>query len=118
MSVIVISLCAFIALLLRFRRKRRVTSEYVTRALEDFLSNQGGPYDWDDFLSLSLSDPQLDEIRRRCAAIDWMTCGGKEELKLILRDLKTLLNARASEAKQIEMPMEQGVGAAERDSKH
>jgi hypothetical protein len=34
--------------------------------IENFLDGQGGPWDWDDFVSFAITDPVLDEIRERC----------------------------------------------------
>jgi hypothetical protein len=46
------------------------TREEVARILEDFLSSSGRPWNWDDFLSFSLDDEELEAIRVRCAALD------------------------------------------------
>ncbi len=40
--------------------------EFV-KVIDDFLSGDIGPYDWDDFISVSLDDPELDYIRLQCA---------------------------------------------------
>jgi len=46
------------------------TREEVAKILEDFLSSRGGEWDWDDFLSFSLDDRELEAIRVRCAKLD------------------------------------------------
>lgn len=63
------------------RRPLRRTKKDVERTLEDFLKGQGGPYDWDDFLTFPIADPRLELVRVRCAAVDWMTGEGRGEIR-------------------------------------
>jgi hypothetical protein len=46
------------------------TREEVTKILDDFLSSRGGAWDWDDSLSFSLDDQELETIRNRGAKLD------------------------------------------------
>jgi hypothetical protein len=46
------------------------TREEVAKIFEDFLSDRGGAWDWDDFISFSLDDQELEAIRIRCARLD------------------------------------------------
>lgn len=41
------------------------TPEAVAKILRDFLEGTGGPYDWDDFESVPITDPKLEDVRRR-----------------------------------------------------
>jgi hypothetical protein len=41
----------------------------VLLEIEKFLSDRGGAYDWDDFTSIKLDDPQLEAIRIFCADV-------------------------------------------------
>jgi len=34
------------------------------------LAGTGGPWDWDDFISVPIADPALERLRRRCAQLD------------------------------------------------
>jgi hypothetical protein len=43
------------------------SQEQVLLEIEKFLSDGGGAYDWDDFTSIKIDDPQLDAIRIFCA---------------------------------------------------
>jgi hypothetical protein len=45
----------------------RLTREEVADIIEAFLNGTGGRWDWDDFCSIRIKDPDLDAIRRRCA---------------------------------------------------
>jgi len=46
------------------------TREEVAEILEDFLESRGGDWDWDDFISFSIEDQELETIRTRCANLD------------------------------------------------
>ena len=50
----------------KLKRTRNEVAEFI----ENFLDGKGGPYDWDDFISIPISDPTLDQIRQRCARLD------------------------------------------------
>jgi len=45
----------------------KLTSLEVSELIDNFTSDKSAPYEWDDFISVSFSDPALEEIRRRCA---------------------------------------------------
>lgn len=44
--------------------------QYIVETIRAFLAGQGGKWDWDDFTSCSLRNPQLDSIRRRASEVD------------------------------------------------
>lgn len=39
----------------------------IADIVEAFLLNKDGPWDWDDFISIRQSDPDMDKIRKMCA---------------------------------------------------
>ena len=41
----------------------------VATYLRNFLTGQGGEWDWDDFTSIRIKDPFLEDIRMRCASL-------------------------------------------------
>lgn len=47
-----------------------LTSADVASYLDDFLNERGGDWDWDDFTSIPITDPQLEEIRSEAANVD------------------------------------------------
>ena len=47
----------------------KLSKDEVADAIQDFLDGKGGAYDWDDFISIPISDQQLDEIRKICAGL-------------------------------------------------
>jgi len=46
------------------------TAEEVVGYLKGFLEETGGPWDWDDFTSIPIADPRLEDIRQRVVALD------------------------------------------------
>jgi hypothetical protein len=70
------------------RHPRRLGKDAVIKMLENFLDGNGGPYDWDDFLTLPIADPDLEAVRRRCNDIDWKTDVGTATLRKELERLK------------------------------
>lgn len=51
----------------------------VAKYLEDFVNNQGGERDWDDFTSIPIEDPELDKVRQFCeeARLRWPAPDGR-----------------------------------------
>ena len=45
------------------------TKAQVANVIEAFLNGTGGQWDWDEFTSCPISDPELDRVRQRCAAL-------------------------------------------------
>jgi hypothetical protein len=41
----------------------------VAEQLDSFLSGRGNNWDWDDFVSVKIDDPELDRIRALCAEL-------------------------------------------------
>ena len=69
----------------------RRTPEEVVRPLEDFLHGTGGAYDWDDFVSVPIEDPELEGLRRRADAIRLpLDAAGRETLRALLEEAKVI----------------------------
>jgi len=45
------------------------TREDVIREIQKFLRDEGGAYDWDEFISVPINDRKLDAIRIECAEL-------------------------------------------------
>ena len=45
------------------------TKAEVATIIEQFLDGSGGRWDWDEFTSCRIADPELDAIRRRCGEL-------------------------------------------------
>lgn len=46
------------------------TPAEVAKFMQDFLNGTGPKWEWDDFLSTPLADPELEKIRERCRHLD------------------------------------------------
>ena len=74
------------------------TREEVAGEIERFLAGTGGPWAWDDFISIPISDPQLDRIRRRCGQLreqfppdvssQYCGAGGMDVMRSMISDLR------------------------------
>ena len=72
--------------------------EEVADVIESFLDGTCGRWDWDDFISVPLSNSQLNEIRVRCAGLPdrfppteaGYYCGpeGFEVMRALVRELR------------------------------
>jgi hypothetical protein len=49
-----------------FSHSRKKTAKDVRDVLVRFVDGTAGPYEFDDFVSVSIGDPRLDAIRERC----------------------------------------------------
>ena len=47
----------------------RRTKQEAAIYIENFLLDRGGEWDWDDFTSFRIADPELDAIRVRCGQL-------------------------------------------------
>ncbi len=45
-----------------------LSRDEVAGIIESFLNGTSGEWDWDDFISIPLEDPELEAVRRKCAA--------------------------------------------------
>src|SRR5262249_14533127 len=81
-------------------KPNKLSAGEVARILEGFLEGTGGRWDWDDFtLGMSLDDPELEEIRKRCAGL-WQEFPSdnprhycSEQGRTVIRDYITQLRA-------------------------
>lgn len=90
-TIIIIALITFFVVANWWTNQRPLqrSAKDVANTLKAFLTESGGPYDWDDFLQFRIADPSLDALRRRCDAIDWMTDAGREKIRQELEALRS-----------------------------
>jgi hypothetical protein len=79
-------------------KKMKRTTENVIQEISKFLNGAGAAHDWDDFISISISDPRLDAIRIECSDLrdkyppgterKYCSDEGLNRLEEILNDLK------------------------------
>jgi hypothetical protein len=92
---------AELAALRPIEARMKMTREEVEKVIEQFLSSTGNKWDWDDFVSMRLEDPELEQIRRSCAALPelypptvnsgYCDAQGLKALRSTLKNLKTPL---------------------------
>jgi hypothetical protein len=56
--------------LMAWRAGPRMSRGQLASVLESLAEGTAGPWDWDDFLSVPIGDPDLDRIRLRCSRLD------------------------------------------------
>jgi len=90
--VIAIPLAALAALVSWiFQLKRSQSARDVADELRDFLDGQGDACAWDDFTTLAIADPQLDQIREQALEVDLpLTEDGAATLRMLLAEAEQL----------------------------
>jgi hypothetical protein len=70
--------------------KKREAGE-VASYLRNFINGGGGEWDWDDFTSVPIADPRLEDIRRRAGAVELpATDDGVAVLRGLLAEVERL----------------------------
>jgi hypothetical protein len=70
LAILFAPLVALVALALRFlpgKKTRDRSAEEVAQYLRNFINGEGENWDWDDFESVPITDPELDRIRKEAA---------------------------------------------------
>ena len=67
-----------------FGLKAKLSASEVATYLRNFVEGGGEPWDWDDFTSVPIDDPRLEDIRLRALAIDLPVT---DEGSAVLREL-------------------------------
>lgn len=68
--VIVVPIALIVKLLMPLEHPINLSAKEVAKYLRDFRDGTGGDWDWDDFTSVLIADPRLDDIRARAARLD------------------------------------------------
>ena len=59
----------FVALSYLTKRHNRMSPFKIADIIERFIEGKGSKWDWDDFISSPINDPNLDKIRIRCSQL-------------------------------------------------
>lgn len=59
---------------------------YAAQTIRSFLNKTCGPYDWDDFISCPIRDPEVNNIRLRARNLDLPVVADAERELLALAD--------------------------------
>lgn len=74
----------------------RLSASEIVLYIDDFLNGRGEPFDWDDFTSIKLADPDLDRIRSRAADVRLpVDRYGRLTLEELLREARALASKEA-----------------------
>ena len=77
-----------------FSKPAKRTPAEVAGFIRDFIEGTGSDWDWDDFTSVRLADPKLEEIRRHADMIALpVTPEGRRELEALLMRADALKSA-------------------------
>jgi hypothetical protein len=64
------------------------SADEVARYLENEINETSGDWDWDDFTSVPITDPFLDDMRAMASLVDYPPDeAGKDELRALLRQV-------------------------------
>lgn len=75
-------------------KSRQEEAAYVARTIRAFLNGSGGDWDWDDFTSCSLSNVEVDYLRRRAASVEMpVDDDGRAELLTLAGEADLLAGA-------------------------
>ena len=78
-------------IILPFERPSKVSPEEVRAYLHHMINDSGEAFDWDDFISIRIKDPELDEIRSQAARIELpLNEAGKQKLRVLLKEVEIL----------------------------
>lgn len=78
---------------LPFERPMKRTPEEVAAYLRDFIGGSGDERDWDEFVSIRITDPRLDSIRKRASQFPDVR---KHELTMLLSEAEGLASPAPS----------------------
>jgi len=77
----------------------QLSREDVADTIEAFVNDTSGEWDWDDFISIPLKDPELEAIRKRCGMMrdefppteprQYCNKAGFEAMRRIVAELRT-----------------------------
>ena len=91
LAIPVILLITLAVRLLGLKASVDLTAQEVESYLRDFLEGTGGDWEWDDFTSIAITDPTLEDIREEAAFIPLpLDAEGEATLRRLLEQVRTL----------------------------
>lgn len=91
-AIILIPLVIIVKLItMPFERPHTWPPEKVAAYIRDFLAGTGSEWDWDDFISASLADPDLEKICQRAARVELpLSDKGRATLSALLAEAEAM----------------------------
>jgi len=82
-------------LLIPFERPQKVSAIQVALYLQEFIEGFGADWDWDDFTSVPIADPQLESIRARASQVNLpVDDAGLATLGALLSEVENLIEQK------------------------
>lgn len=69
LTIIVGLIVLFMFLNYYARKRNNPSSLKVAETIERFINGTGATWEWDDFISVPIKDPELDKIRSNCSRL-------------------------------------------------
>ena len=78
-------------IILPFERPKEISSKEVRDYLQDMINASGTAFDWDDFTSIRIKNPELEKIRSQASEIELpINEAGKQKLRDLLKEIEIL----------------------------
>jgi hypothetical protein len=84
---------------LKLVRPNTMTLEEAADSIDKFVNHTGGPWDWDDFISIRQKDAELEAVRLKCVSVaddfpstdrrSYCSDAGFDALRDLLKDLRS-----------------------------
>jgi hypothetical protein len=106
LAIFLIPIAAIAALLSRlFGLKCKLSAAEVAKYLREFVDGSGGEWDWDDFTSVPITNPQLDDIRLRAEAVALpVRADGLATLQKLLAEAEQIERSEAATDRSLSTP--------------
>lgn len=87
-------------LILPFERPSKISASEVAVYLREFIEGTGGAWDWDDFISVPIADPQLESVRTKASRINPLIDDeGMNKLRLLLFEVEGIIETGETHSK-------------------
>lgn len=96
--IIIAVVILFMVLHYSSRKKNKANPLEIADIIERFINGRGSSWEWDDFISVPIKDPELDKIREHCSRLpnefppskkgEYISEEGLEVLKQYVKQLK------------------------------
>jgi hypothetical protein len=85
-----------------FERPAERSPAEVAAYLRDFLNGGGGEWDWDDFTSIPIANPELEDIRGQAAMLELpLTADGRAQLEKLIERANASANLSTSASSRV-----------------
>jgi hypothetical protein len=106
LAILVIPIAAIAGLLSwLFGLRSKLSAAEVASYLREFTDGSGGEWDWDDFTSVPIANPKLEDIRLRAGAVAFpLTADGLATLQKLLVEAEQIERSDAATDHSLSTP--------------